>query len=367
MRMRRPRHGWRLKQADKEGNTYVHLYKKAFGKKSTTGMSNREIVDVTGAKVNSVNRLFKGHVITSGDDIRKIFEFIVKDGEETVDDVINRYCDIITGDEVGQSSEKPIRSSARKNRLVCKTVWAKLIHLRDRYADPRPSPAYRRFDADRNEYVDVFDEFILMRTLVFDHKPNLPIAISGERHCDYALFQPIYPPSHRLVNPYASHREMQPEILWQGATNVINGFNRGSEWISAEAEEDCDRLVLVVDLSSIIVNNNEIFLRDNFPTAQLTAVTPYGCRRLLPKIDRPRLSAFSQHGAALAGRIHVGDGQAAQLADAHGGIEQKEEDGGIAFGVGRMPRGYQKRVDLLTRERLDLVLFVFRQFDGIER
>jgi len=146
--------------------------------------------------------------------------------------------------------------------MHCMIIYSKLLYLRD---IKRNEPAYKKYIVRLDREIDVFDEFIVLRTMQFKNKPS-PFSIFGRRpnfgqEGDVVTnMQPIFPPRTDVmvadknwegISNVSEHFEQNPELLWQGAFTIINGFQRGNEFARLFPIGKCDRAVLILDLTSV--------------------------------------------------------------------------------------------------------------------
>jgi len=257
--------------------------------------------------INAVDRLIKGENIIIEENVKRIFSallnylnvdsnlpgsiesFLNGAQRQAVAEKMDYYC-IFTPRRHVNKPPKPVPPLppvdadyphiTGAQHLYCMTVYAKLMHLRDRRVQ---KPLYKKFIARLSEEIDVFDELLIMRTLCFKSKPD-PFLIVGRRP-EYTDLQPIYPPRTSL-NPHymdriidstgtrltpspgsLEHFEAEPEQQWQGAFSMYNAFQYKHEYVGSLMTENCDRLVMVIDLSDVPVKRDNLFLAGHRPTA----------------------------------------------------------------------------------------------------
>ena len=146
------------------------------------------------------------------------------------------------------------------NALACMVVVLKFVHLRDRR---KGRPAYTRAVTRLGgEAVEVYSEYFSVRTLYFRDAPQ-DLELQGSREFSVMDLQPVLPPALALSVDtgeahHVAHVEAEPGPLSQVAATILNGIQAdgdfsGNAAMGALVPEKCDRVVLVVDLSSIPV------------------------------------------------------------------------------------------------------------------
>ena len=179
--------------------------------------------------------------------------------------------------------------------LAVMSVYVKFLHLRDGRTS---APVYRKFIHRLDRKVDVFDEFVIVRTLLFSAVPE-PFEMVGHTKGITDL-QPAYPPRSALLPLYigrhdapdsVGHFETEPEPLAQGAFTIVNGFQEGNTVIGTLVVEKCVRLVLVVDMSSL-PNSGEFLVGPPLGFHVRKTPTSDGEERLAMRVDKSTSGAF---------------------------------------------------------------------------
>ena len=237
---------WRIK-AEK-----IKELENGYKKKGIYGASN--IAAETKIPLASFQRIMKGQWFRDSSNLRRLFEPLVTAGcgeQLTVDILINAYCESKT------AQDEPERKAADAfdPSLSCLLIYFKFLHLRDKRVSP---PVYQKFIPRLNRVVDVFDEFILVKTLFF--KETQKYQEFYGRSMGVVDIHPIFPPrDHVIVSDpgllgiegVARHIESEPCQLYQTILFYENGLQYGNDEIGGVVPEDCARAVVMADMTSL--------------------------------------------------------------------------------------------------------------------
>jgi transcriptional regulator with XRE-family HTH domain len=238
-------------------------------------LSNIDIANVSGLPQSTLSRIMQGTPVRIKS-LRLLFNGLIRAADNVDrktalneqqlkqrDRKLREYCEEVIVEWKGDAEPDP-QAVESDNDLLCLLYYIKFIHLRDQR---RNAPVYRRFVPRIGQEIEVFDEFVSVRTLQFREAPRKHMLL-GRRVGGAIDLQPIFPPRKnvtgaymgRLVSPeLVEHMESGPRDLSQGAYTILNGFQEGREFAGSMVFNSCDQLVLIVDMTSLPVDSSRLF------------------------------------------------------------------------------------------------------------
>ncbi len=242
---------------DKLQALIVDLYLK--GKRSEV-----ELAQKTGIHTNTIKNMLAKHAhIRSRKNLQALFNVLVpadvKDNQAriaAVEALIDEYCE-----PVEQATPEP--PEAPGALLACLTSYVKVFHLRDKRGGV---PVYRKFVPRLKRTVDVYDEFIMIKSLCFKEvQQHQELYVRSSGVVDMQLIFPphddviVSDPGLRGIEGVLRHSESEPSRFYQSSSCFENGLQYGNEEVGNIISEDCDRAVQVVDLMSLPIRLEELF------------------------------------------------------------------------------------------------------------
>jgi hypothetical protein len=234
--------------------------RRAFNLRGLVGDSS--IATETKLPSSSVQRMMKGGWVRDAANLRRLFAALVVAGCDeklTVDILIDEYCENKTASNENKLTA-PVAFDPPLNHLL---IYVKFLHLRDKRV---AAPVYRKFVSRLKKTVDVFDEFILMKTLSYKETQYHQEFYSRSR--GVIDTQLVFPPRDHIVfsdpglldvDGVIRHFEKEPSRLYQTVTCYENGLQYGNEDVGGFVPEDCARAVFMVDMTSLPFWSDDLF------------------------------------------------------------------------------------------------------------
>jgi hypothetical protein len=233
----------------------------AFKKQGVFGASN--IATETRIPLASLQRIMRGEWFRNSTNLRRLFATLVVAGcgeQMTVDILIDEYCESKT--VRNEDEQKP--ADVFEPSLSCLLMYFKFLHLRDKRVS---APVYQKYIPRLNRLINVFDEFVLIKTLFF--KETQKNQEFYGRSMGVVDIQPIFPPrDHVIVSDpglmgiegVIRHIESEPSQLYQTIAFYENGLQSENEEIGGVVPDDCARAVIMVDMTSLPDWSNGLLL-----------------------------------------------------------------------------------------------------------
>ena len=231
------------------------------------GIMRHNILSYCGVNNSSGNRLLNGTTITVEGHIRKLFApltYLVEDfrnfkgkplSEDKLQATIEQFCTITSKERKRPTA--PRQKATPEAVIKCMTVYVKFIHLRDRRHN---DPVYTKVFPRRPGSHPVFDEVVITRQFEFNTPPSHFVMMGstkGENDLQM-LIPPLLELTPDQVNRFnvksgiVEHCEKSPGSLLCGAFTMINACQAGGdEWIGSFIPLTCERLVFIVDMTSL--------------------------------------------------------------------------------------------------------------------
>jgi len=234
--------------------------------------------------------LFDGEWTIREENVRKLFAGLLKfsaweadklteEQEAVLQETIMEFCLM---EDPPERNSRP-RSSAKTEHfsspernsspiLKQMVVFVKFLHLRDNRKSP---PVYRKYVQRTQEEYDVYDEFMMVRTLSYDEEVK-DQKLRGRSKEGIVDLLPIFPVRDSLLVPdknsagmpeLVEHLERKQTSLMQSVYTYVNGFQYGQENVSFIIPSDCQHVVVVVDMTSLVPNDRSKSLLLSEPTA----------------------------------------------------------------------------------------------------
>jgi hypothetical protein len=249
---------WRIKPEKLKDFENAYKQRKAGG---IAGEIN--IAKETQIPENTVRSMMRGEWFRdTHNNLRRLFAPLVVAGcdeQLTVDILIDEYCEKKTI----PGKKEPKVSVPFDPPMDHLLIYVKFLHLRDRRS---AAPVYRKFVSRLKQTIDVFDEFILIKTLSFKEMQKHQEFYS--RSMGVVDIQPVFPPRDHAVGPdpgllnvahVVRHFETEPSQIYQTITFYENGLQYGNEEIGGVVADDCARAVLMADMTSLPCWSDALF------------------------------------------------------------------------------------------------------------